>query len=44
MLDQHKVRLLEIGPAGRVLVAGEIDEVLPLDNADLLDKAKRSRR
>jgi hypothetical protein len=40
MLDQHKARLLELGAAGRLLIAGEIDEVLPLDDADALDLAK----
>jgi hypothetical protein len=40
MIDQHKARLLEFGAAGRLLIAGEIDEVLPLDDADALDLAK----
>lgn len=40
MIDQHRLRLLELGAPGRLLIAGEIDEVLPLDDADLLDSAK----
>jgi hypothetical protein len=40
MIDQHRLRLLELGAPGRLLVAGEIDEVLPLDNAGLLDSAR----
>jgi hypothetical protein len=40
LLDLHKVRLLELGAAGRLLIAGEIEEVLPLDDSDLLDRAK----
>ena len=40
MIDQHRLRLLELGEPGRLLIAGEIDEVLPLDDADLLDRAK----
>ena len=39
-LDQHDLRPLEYGAAGRLLVAGEIEDVLPLDDADLLDKVK----
>jgi hypothetical protein len=31
---------LELGAPGRLLIAGEIDEVLPLDDADLLDRAR----
>jgi hypothetical protein len=40
MLDQHKHRLLEMGASGRLLITGELEEVLPLDNADLLEQAK----
>jgi hypothetical protein len=40
MIEQHDLRLLEIGAPGRLLIAGEIDEVLPLDDAELLDRAK----
>jgi hypothetical protein len=39
MLEQHRFALLEIGAAGRLLVAGELEEVLPLDDAKLLDAA-----
>lgn len=41
--DEHKAlqRLLrlQVGAAGRMLEAGEIDEVLPLDDRDALDRA-----
>lgn len=40
MLEQHQHRLLEMGAAGRLLIAGEIEEVLPLDDADWLEQAK----
>jgi hypothetical protein len=40
MIDQHQHRLPELGAAGRLLVAGEIEKVLPLDDGDLLDGAK----
>ena len=40
MLDQHMAQLLEVGAPGRLLMAGEIDEVMPLDHADLLHQAK----
>jgi len=40
MIDQHQLRLLEFGAAGRLLIAGEIQEVLPLDDGDLLEKSK----
>jgi hypothetical protein len=40
MIDQHRLRLLELGAPGRLLIAGDIEEVLPLDDADLLDSAK----
>lgn len=39
MLDEHGVRLLHIGAAGRLLVAGEIEEVLPLEDSVLHDHA-----
>jgi hypothetical protein len=39
MLEQHRFALLEIGAAGRLLVSGELEEVLPLDDAKLLDAA-----
>lgn len=40
MIDQHHLRLLELGAPGRLLIAGEIEEVLPLDDAGLLESAK----
>jgi hypothetical protein len=40
MIEQHDLRLLEYGEVVCFLVAGEIEEVLALDDADLLDKAK----
>jgi len=43
MLGEHKNRLVEMGAAGRLLIAGEIDEVLPLDDANLLDAANPVR-
>jgi hypothetical protein len=39
LLNQHRVRLLEFGAAARLLMSGELAEVLPLDDADLLDQA-----
>ena len=39
MLDEQGVRLLHIGAAGRLLVAGEIDEVLPLEDSVLHEQA-----
>ena len=39
MLDEHSVRLLQIGAAGRLLLAGEIEEVLPLEDSLLHDEA-----
>jgi hypothetical protein len=38
-LEQHRLAMLEIGAAGRLLVSGELLEVLPLDDAELLDAA-----
>lgn len=40
LIDQHDLRLLEYGAAGRLLAAKEIEQVHPLDDADLLDRAK----
>jgi hypothetical protein len=40
LLDQHRLDMLELGSPGRLLIAKEIEEVLPLDDADLLDQAK----
>ena len=39
MLDDHKHRLLEMGATGRLLIAGELEEVLPLEDAEALEKA-----
>jgi hypothetical protein len=39
MLDEHKYRLLEMGATGRLLISGELEEVLPLDDAEALEKA-----
>ena len=43
MLDEHKHRLLEMGAAGRLLITGELEDVLPLEDADALQMASRSR-
>lgn len=40
MLDQHKHRLLEMGASGRLLIAGELEDVLPLEEAATLEHAK----
>ncbi len=40
LLDEHKHRLLEMGAAGRLLISGELEDVLPLEDAEALDKAK----
>jgi len=40
LLDDHKERLLEMGAAGRLLISGELEDVLPLEDADALEKAK----
>jgi hypothetical protein len=40
LLWEHRKRLLDLGAAGRLLIAGDIEEVLPLDDAVLLDQAK----
>ena len=39
MLDEHRRRLLEMGAAGRLLIAGELEEVLPLEDGDALEGA-----
>jgi hypothetical protein len=39
LLGEHRARLLEVGAPGRLLMAGEIDAVLPLDDEGFLDKA-----
>jgi len=40
MLGDHRDRLLEFGAAGRLLVAGELEEVLPLDDDDALESSR----
>ena len=40
MLDEHKERLLEMGAAGRLLISGELEDVLPLEDAEALANAK----
>ncbi len=40
LLEEHGKRLLELGAAGRLLIAGEIEDVLPLDDAERLEQAK----
>jgi hypothetical protein len=40
MLEQHRHRLLELGAAGRLLIAGELEGVLPLEDAAALEQAK----
>jgi Tfp pilus assembly protein PilO len=40
MLDEHKHRMLEMGAAGRLLISGELEDVLPLEDAVALEKAK----
>ena len=40
MLDEHKHRLLEMGVAGHLLISGELEDVLPLEDADALEEAK----
>ena len=40
LLDEHKHRLLEMGAAGRLLISGELDDVLPLEDAVALERAK----
>lgn len=39
LLEEHKFRVLEIGAAGRLLLAGEIEEVLPLEDSVLHSNA-----
>jgi len=40
MLHDHRDRLLEFGAAGRLLIAGELEEVLPLDDDDALESSR----
>jgi hypothetical protein len=39
MIEQPEDRMAEFGAAGRLLATGELSEVLPLDDAGLLDDA-----
>lgn len=39
LLYQHRLDLLQVGAAGQLYVAGEIEEVVPLDDAELLQRA-----
>lgn len=40
LLNQHRLEFLEMGAAVRLLISGDIEEVLPLDDAELLDAAR----
>ena len=40
LLDEHKHRLLETGAAGRLLISGELEDVLPLEGDGQMDAAK----
>jgi hypothetical protein len=40
LLEQHRLEFLELGAVARLLVTGELQRVLPLDDAKLLDAAK----
>lgn len=40
LLDAHHERMLEMGAAGRLLISGELEEVLPLEGDGALEKAK----
>jgi peptide subunit release factor 1 (eRF1) len=40
LLEHHGMELLELGAVARLLVSGELQAVLPLDNEALLDAAK----
>lgn len=39
MLEEHKRRVLEMGAAGRLLISGELENVLPLEDADAFENA-----
>jgi len=39
MLADFRVRLIEMGAAGRLLINGEIENVLPMEDAEALEKA-----
>jgi hypothetical protein len=40
LLDRFRLDVLPLGTAGRLLMSGDVEEVLPLDDAKLLDEAK----
>jgi hypothetical protein len=40
MLDEHKHHLLEMGASGRLLIAGQLEGVLPIENAVAQVRAK----
>jgi hypothetical protein len=40
LLDAHNERILEMGAAGRLLIAGELEDVLPLEGDGAMEKAK----
>jgi len=40
MLDTRKHRLLEMGAAGRLLISGELEDMVPLEDAEAMEKAK----
>lgn len=39
MLDEHKGRVLEMGAAGRLLISGELEDVLPLEGNGAMEQA-----
>jgi len=39
MLNDHKHRLLEVGAAGRLLISGELEDVLPLEESETFEQA-----
>ena len=39
LLDGHRERLLEVGAAGRLLISGELEEVLPLEEDGAMEHA-----
>jgi hypothetical protein len=40
MMEQHRCELLRVGAACRLLLTGDLEAVLPLDDASLLDAAR----
>jgi hypothetical protein len=40
LLERFRLDVLPLGTAGRLLMSGEVEEVLPLDDAELLDEAR----